>query len=284
MKVLVAGAAGQLGSALQTLLAGETVFALTRTDLDISDRDRVIETVRRLKPDLVINAAAYNFVDKAETEPEAAFAANEKGPGNLAEAAATLNVPVVHVSTDYVFDGRLGRAYMEDDATNPLGVYAKSKLAGEVAVLKSNPRHFVVRTAWVYHDTGRNFLRLMLGFSEKGPVRVVSDQVSSPTYAPHLADGIMRLAATGAYGTYHLAGSGGGASRFTELQEFYRAIGHKGLVTPVSMSEFPQPAPRPRYTVLETSRTPRITLPDWREGIRAFAEAYGRTGKNQEAS
>jgi dTDP-4-dehydrorhamnose reductase len=118
----------------------------------------------------------------------------------------------------------------------------------------------------------------MLAFSAKGPVRVVSDQVSSPTYAPHLAEGIMKLAATGAFGTYHLAGSGGGASRFSELVEFYRAIGYTGEVTPVSMSEFKQPAPRPKYTVLESIRTPRITLPDWREGVRLFAEAFVRGG------
>jgi dTDP-4-dehydrorhamnose reductase len=178
------------------------------------------------------------------------------------------------VSTDYVFDGRLNRPYIEDDATNPLSVYGKSKLAGEVAVREAAKKYFIVRTAWVYHDTGRNFFRLMLSLSEKGPVRVVDDQVSSPTYAPHLAAGIVQLVSTGAYGTYHLAGSGGGVSRYEQLITFYREIGFKAEVTPVPMSSFTQPAPRPQRTVLESARTPRITLPDWKSGVSAFARSF----------
>ncbi|MBV9079624.1 MAG: dTDP-4-dehydrorhamnose reductase [Elusimicrobia bacterium] len=278
MRLLITGAGGQLGTALQTVFSDAVLFPLGHGDLDISHRDRVLETVRRLKPDLVINAAAYNAVDKAETERDAAFAANEAGPRHLAEAAAEAGVPIVHVSTDYVFDGRLGRPYREDDPTHPLSVYGQSKLAGEEAVRRANPKHFVVRTAWLYHDTGRNFFRLMLALSEKGPVRAVSDQRSSPTYAPHLAQGLRRLVDTGAFGTYHMAGAGGPASRFDELKEFYRRIGHRGTVEPVSMAQFPQPASRPKFTPLETARTPRIVLPDWREGVAAFAAAFLKAG------
>lgn len=279
MKVMITGAGGQLGTALQTEMREHELFALRHADLDISDRDRVFDVVRRLKPDIIINAAAYNFVDKAETDAAAAFSANEQGPRNLAEAAADAGIPVVHVSTDYVFDGRLDRPYVEDDATNPLSVYAKSKLAGEVAVRAACDQHYIVRTAWVYHDTGRNFFRLMLALSEKGPVKVVDDQVSSPTYAPHLAAAITRLSSTGAFGTYHLAGSGGGASRYEQLKAFYDRIGLKAEMSPVSMSEFPQPAPRPKRTVLESSRTPRIRLPDWRDGVSAFAQSFMTTGR-----
>lgn len=279
MKVLVTGAGGQLGNALQAALAGTDVLALGHAELDIADRERVFAVVRSARPGLVVNAAAYNLVDKAEADPAPAFAANETGPRNLAEATAEAGIPVVHVSTDYVFDGTLGRPYVEDDATHPLSVYAKSKLAGELAVRAANARHYIVRTAWVYHDSGRNFFRLMLALSGKGPVRVVSDQFSSPTYAPHLADGILRLSATGTFGTYHLAGAGGGTSRFEQLRTFYRLIGHDGEIAPVPMAEFPQPAPRPRYTVLETARTPRIALPDWREGVKEFADAFVRGGR-----
>jgi dTDP-4-dehydrorhamnose reductase len=279
MNVLITGAGGQLGTALQTELRGHVLFPLTHAGLDISDRARVFEAVRRLKPDLIINAAAYNFVDKAESDAAAAFAANETGPRNLAGAAAEAKIPIVHVSTDYVFDGTLDRPYVEDDATHPLSIYAKSKLAGEVAVRTAWAKHYIVRTAWVYHDSGRNFFRLMLALSEKGPVRVVNDQVSSPTYAPHLAAGIARLVQTGAYGTYHLAGSGGGASRYEQLTAFYDRIGMKAALTPVSMSEFPQTAPRPRRTVLATARTPRIELPDWRDGVAAFAQSFVKAGR-----
>jgi len=279
MRVLITGAGGQLGTALQTELRNHTLFPVVHGALDISDRDRVLEAARALKPDVIINAAAYNLVDKAEMEPAAAFATNEAGPRHLAEAASELDVPVVHVSTDYVFDGKLNRPYVEDDATNPLSVYAKSKLAGEVAVRASAKKHFIVRTAWVYHDTGRNFFRLMLALSDKGPVKVVDDQFSSPTYAPHLAAGIVQLIKTGAYGTYHLAGSGGGTSRYQQLTAFYEKLGLNAQVSPVSMSEFKQPAPRPQRTVLETSRTPRIILPDWREGVSSFAQSILRAGR-----
>ena len=280
MKVLITGAGGQLGSALQFTLRDHTLFPTAHAALDIVDRQRVLDAARTLRPDLIINAAAYNLVDKAETDQAAAFAANEIGPRNLAEAANDIDVPVIHVSTDYVFDGKLDRAYLEDDATNPLSVYARSKLAGEVAVRNAAKKHFIVRTAWVYHDTGRNFFRLMLALSEKGPVKVVDDQVSSPTYAPHLAAGIVQLFKTGAYGTYHLAGSGGGASRYEQLTTFYKRIGLNAPVTPVPMSEFKQAAARPKRTVLESSRTPRVTLPDWRDGVAAFAESYQRAGRS----
>ena len=278
MKTLIAGAGGQLGTALTTIL-GDRCLPLDRAALDITNRAQIGAAITAHRPDLVINAAAYNFVDKAESEPAAAFAVNETGPRLLAEATAAAGIPFVHVSTDYVFDGRLGRPYKEEDATNPLSQYGKSKLAGEVAARGANPKTYIVRTAWVYHDTGRNFFRLMLGLSEKGKVRVVSDQRSSPTYAPHLAEAILKMAASGAYGTYHLAGSGTGASRFEQLAEFYRLIGQASEVEPVSMSAFPQPAPRPQYTVLETGRTPRFVLPHWRDGVAEFARVFIRNGR-----
>jgi dTDP-4-dehydrorhamnose reductase len=279
MKVMIAGAGGQLGTALQTELQRHTLFPLRHSNLDITDRARVVETARALRPDIIVNASAYNQVDKAETDRDAAFAVNEAGPRHLAAAAAELGIPVLHVSTDYVFDGAQTRPYVETDPTHPLSVYAQSKLAGEEAVRAANPKHYIVRTAWLYHDTGRNFFRLMLALSEKGPVKVVSDQISSPTYAPHLAAALARLIETGAWGLYHMAGAGEGVSRYEQLKTFYDLIGHRATMTPVPASSFPQPAARPRYSALATGRTPRIVLPDWREGVAVFAHAFLKAGR-----
>lgn len=278
MKVLIAGAGGQLGTALQSELRRHTLFPLLHSNLDITDRSRVFETAQALQPDIIINASAYNQVDNAETDRDTAFAVNEAGPRHLAEAAAALGIPVLHVSTDYVFDGAQTKPYVETDAVHPLSVYGQSKLAGEAAVRAANPKHFIVRTAWLYHDSGRNFFRLMLALSEKGPVKVVSDQISSPTYAPHLAAALARLMESSAWGLYHMAGSGG-VSRYEQLKTFYDLIGYRATMTPVPASAFPQPAARPRYSVLATAQTPRIVLPDWREGVAAFADAFLKAGR-----
>ena len=207
MRVLVTGAGGQLGRALGPALRDHEVTALTRAQLDITDPAAVREAVRAHGPDLVLNAAAYNAVDRAETDREGAFAVNATGPRLLAEAAAGAGAAILHVSTDYVFDGEKGAPYDESDLPNPLSVYGRSKLAGEEAVRASNPRHYVVRTAWVYAASGKNFPLTILGLAEKGPVRVVDDQWGSPTYAPHLAQALAQLIVTGSFGTWHLAGS-----------------------------------------------------------------------------
>ena len=158
----------------------------------------------------MINAAAYNRVDDAETDATDAYRGNALGPRNLALATAELGVALMHVSTDYVFDGNATRPYHEFDAPNPQSAYGRSKLAGEHAVRELNHRHYVVRTAWVYHEQGGNFPRTILSLATRPEVRVVDDQVGSPTYAPHLAAAIARLVETGAYGTYHFAGAGAG--------------------------------------------------------------------------
>jgi dTDP-4-dehydrorhamnose reductase len=180
---------------------------------------------------------------------------------------------VLHVSTDYVFDGRATRPYHEYDMTGPRSAYGRSKLAGEQAVRALNPRHYVVRTAWVYHHThSGNFPQTMLRLAEKGGVRVVSDQFGSPTYAPHLARAIAELLGTAAFGTWHFAGAGE-ASWYDLTRELFAQLGIGASVTPVSTAEFPRPAERPRYAVLATIQEPRIVLPDWREGVAEFAAA-----------
>lgn len=275
MRILLAGAAGQLGQALGPALAAHEVVACDHGRLDIADLGAVRRAVEAARPDLVLNAAAFTEVDRAESEPEPAYCGNALGPRNLALASAERGVPVVHVSTDYVFDGLATRPYHEYDRPNPLSIYGASKLAGEVAVQTLNPRHYVVRTAWLYHQVGRNFPRTILALAARQPaVRVVSDQYGSPTYAPHLAAAIARLIETGAYGTYHLAGHGS-TSWFGFTRALFRRLGIDTPVEPVSTAEFPRPAPRPRYSVLATLQQPRIVLPPWEEGLAEFARGIG---------
>lgn len=273
MRILLTGAGGQLGTALRACLDPSQVVALGHGELDIADFAAVRAAVAAHAPDVVVNAAAYNKVDAAETDPEAAFRGNAVGPRNLALASAERGAAVLHVSTDYVFDGRGQRPYHEYDATGPRSAYGRSKLAGEEAVRAVNPRHYVVRTAWVYHHThAGNFPQTMLRLARDGAVRVVSDQFGSPTYAPHLARALAALLDTGAWGTYHFAGAGE-ASWFELTRELFARMGVAADVTPVSTAAFPRPAERPRYAVLATIQEPRIVLPDWREGVAAFAAA-----------
>jgi dTDP-4-dehydrorhamnose reductase len=269
MKILLVGSAGQLGRALQATLRGHTVVACTHQELDIVRLSVVREALAAHAPDVVINAAAYNNVDGAETDPDAAFACNALGPRNLALATAARRIPVLHMSTDYVFDGRTARPYHEFDRPAPLSTYGASKLAGEEAVRALNPRHYIVRTAWLYHTMGRNFARTMCGLAERPEVRVVSDQYGSPTFAPHLADAIARLVVTEAFGTYHLAGNGG-ASWFEWTQTLYEELDIGTPVRPVSRAEFPRAAARPAYSVLTTRQDPAIVLPPWQDGVAAF--------------
>ncbi len=275
MKVLITGASGQLGCALRAALRDHEIIALTRAELDVTQFGAVREAVNTHRPGVVINAAAYTNVDGAESDPAGAYRLNALAPRNLAVATFDLNIPLVHVSTDYVFDGLGERPLHEYDMVGPVSVYGKSKLAGEQAVAAHNPRHYIVRTAWLYHHepaTAKNFPKTMLAQSHRESVRVVSDQYGSPTYAPHLAAGIGRLIGTGAFGLYHLAG-GGATSWFGLTRRLYQLFGVKAEVLPCATSEFPRPAPRPRYSALTTIQEPQILLPPWEQGLAAFAEA-----------
>lgn len=269
MKILLTGAAGQLGRSLQKTLGAHDLAAYPRGRLDIADLHSVRAALAAETPDLVLNAAAYNRVDDAESDSEPAYRSNALGPRNLALASHEAGAAVLHVSTDYVFEGDGARPYHEYDATGPRSAYGASKLAGELAIREHNPRHYVVRTAWVYHEEGGNFPRTMLSLQNRDEVRVVNDQTGSPTYAPHLADAITRLIDTDAYGTYHFAGSGQ-ATWYDLTRELYRRMGIDTAVVPVATDEFPRPAPRPRYSVLTTIQEPRIVLPPWEEGLAAF--------------
>jgi dTDP-4-dehydrorhamnose reductase len=273
---LIAGAGGQLGRSLQAVLRDHEITALAHAQLDIVNLDEVRAAIAAHRPEIVINASAYNQVDGAEADPDGAYHLNARGPRNLALATAERGLPLLHVSTDYVFDGSASRPYHEYDQTNPLSVYGRSKLAGETAVAALNPRHYIARTAWLYHERGRNFPLTMLAQREKAEVKVVSDQFGSPTYAPHLAAAIARLIETGAYGIYHLAG-GGGTSWYELTRALYRHLGIATAIRAVATAEFPRPAPRPRFSVLATLQDPRILLPPWEEGLEAFTAALAST-------
>jgi len=272
VRVLLTGAEGQLGRVVQSGFGTHRVIAPSEADLDICERRQVEAALDQVRPDLLLNAAAYTDVDGAETHPEAAFTGNARGPGILAVATERRGIPILHISTDYVFDGEAGRPYHERDETGPCGVYGRSKLEGEEAVRQANPRHFVVRTSWLYAAEGRNFPLTMLQLAERSEVRVVDDQFGSPTFAPHLSAGLLELLESGSWGTYHLAGRGV-ASWYQFASDLYRELGIETPVRPVPTSEFPRPAKRPRFSALTTAQEPRILLPPWEEGLRAFAAA-----------
>jgi dTDP-4-dehydrorhamnose reductase len=280
LKILIAGAHGQLGRALRAALRGHDVEALGRDQLDITRADEVLRAVRASACALVVNAAAYNAVDRAEAEPAAAFATNEAGPRTLAEATAGCGAALLHFSSDYVFDGGSREPYAEDARPNPLSVYGKSKLAGERAIRSVNPRHYIVRTAWLYSEHGHNFPLTMIGAAKRGPLRVVDDQHGSPTYAPHLAAAVRRLIDAGApFGLYHMAGAGG-TTWYGLARALFRRLRIDVALEPVTTAEYPRPAPRPAYAVLTTTREPNFPLPSWETGLDEFVGRY-RVGRDE---
>ena len=273
MRILITGSKGQLGHALLDVLCDHEVVAFDLEELDVTQLDETKKAVERDRPQVVINAAAYTQVDKAETDSEGAYRVNALGARNLAVATAAQNIPLVHISTDYVFDGRSRTPYHEFDKPNPLSIYGKSKLAGEESVRALNPRHFIVRTAWLYHTVGQNFPKTICALATRPEVRVVSDQYGSPTCAPHLAAALGRLIESDAHGTYHCAGAGG-TNWFEFTCTLFEYMGIKTQVTPVSTEEFPRPAHRPAYAVLATLQDPPMVLPPWEQGLKEFVDQF----------
>jgi dTDP-4-dehydrorhamnose reductase len=274
VRILLTGSGGQLGRALAAALQAHQVQCAAHDRLDIADPAAVCAAVEAVSPDLVINAAAYADVDGVQRNRPQSYHANVAGPRNLALATASAGIPLMHFSTDYVFDGAKRRPYHEYDVPHPLSAYGADKLAGEEAVRKLNPRHYIVRTAWLFDPGSKNFLNTMRALSRRPQVRVVYDQSGSPTYTPHLAAAIAALIETGAWGTYHLAGQGG-TSKFELVRLLFSLLDLKTDVVPVTHEEFPDAAPRPAYSVMTTQREPRIILPAWQEGVAEFVRALG---------
>jgi dTDP-4-dehydrorhamnose reductase len=290
MSVLVLGGNGQVGRELRRALAplGE-VTSTTRSGqlpdgthcevADFADPASLPALLDRLQPKTVVNAAAWTAVDKAESEPEAAFAANAEAPAVIAQWCAGHDVPLVHYSTDYVFDGQGTHPYREDDATAPLSVYGASKLAGEQAIRAAGGRHLIFRTAWVYASHGSNFLRTMLRLgAEREELKVVADQVGTPTPAALIADVTARALAhpRGLSGTWHLTALGQTTWHGFAEAIFAEAVAQGVLarapqVLPITTAQYPTPARRPAWSCLDTTRLREdfgIALPDWREALK----------------
>ncbi|WP_438958981.1 dTDP-4-dehydrorhamnose reductase [Porticoccus sp.] len=281
MKILVTGADGQLGRCLQDRLrmTAHDGLALNRSQLDITDQQSVKAAVVRFRPDVIVNAAAYTAVDRAESEPEVVRRINAEAVGYLAEAANKVGALLVQVSTDYVFDGRTIRPYRESDPVNPLNVYGASKLAGEQYAAGAN-RYFIVRTAWLFSEYGNNFLKSMLKLADgRETLQVVADQIGTPTYAGDLAVSIIRLAeAEVASGIYNYSG-GRACSWFEFSQAIFACLGklrpewRLPEVLPVTAAEYSSVASRPAYTVLDDAKL-RACLPqstgDWELAIESL--------------
>ena len=259
MKVFLTGAQGQLGQELQRRLQGADFLATDVSELDITDEAAVARQIGRYRPNVVIHGAAWTQVDAAEEKVDMAYRVNVIGTQNIAMACRKVDAAMVYISTDYVFDGLLGRAYTEMDSVHPLSIYGKTKYAGEVSARQITDKLFVLRTAWLYGD-GPNFVRTMLKMGqEREEMQVVNDQHGCPTSTVDLAEAVLRFAQTERYGTYHAVNSGvttwyGFAKKIFEL-----AGNTKVKVTPVTTEQFVRPAPRPVYSPLDT-RLLRLAL------------------------
>ncbi|MEM1041204.1 MAG: dTDP-4-dehydrorhamnose reductase [Bacteroidota bacterium] len=286
MTVLVTGAGGQLGREL-VRAGGDRVIGLTRARLDITDREAVRQAMEMHAPTVVLNAAAYTAVDRAESEPEAAFAVNRDGPAYLADACAEAGIPLLHVSTDYVFDGTKGAPYTEDDKANPLGIYGQSKWAGEEAVRARLDRHVVLRTSWVFSAHGHNFVKTVLRLSrERDALRIVADQHGTPTAAADLARAALQIAERLAtdpdapHGTFHFAGMPattwhGLAEAVVEEARRHGSV-RAERAEPIPTSAYPTPARRPADARLDTSCLTDvwgIAPPSWRDALREVVAA-----------
>jgi dTDP-4-dehydrorhamnose reductase len=277
-KILIVGGQGQLGFELQRTAPGNLdVASVGRPEIDISDRDSIEHIVQQYLPAVIINAAAYTAVDKAESEEQLVWLINHKGAENLATVAARLDIRLIHISTDFVFEGGNCHPRQPNDAAEPQSVYGKSKLAGERAVLQQARNALVVRTSWLYSSHGQNFVKTMLRLmGERDSLGIVADQIGTPTWANMLAETLWGLVATDAAGIYHCSNNG-----VASWYDFAVAIQEEAVstgllqrriaVTPIKSEAYPLPAERPAYSVLDVSSTEQLLgrqFPHWRESLR----------------
>ena len=274
-KVLVTGAGGQLGQEISRLAANFPQFqfiAVTRDELPVQDEAKLHDFFSKHLPAYLVNCAAYTAVDKAESEKDLAYMVNATATGNMAKTCATFHTRFIHISTDYVFDGDANVPYREDDPTGPQGIYGMTKLEGEKQALAFNPETIIIRTAWVYSSFGKNFVKTMLRLmKEKTEIGVVNDQFGSPTYAADLAAAIWQIISTGSWhaGVYHYSNSGV-ITWFDFAVKIRELTGSTCRVNPISTSQYPTPARRPAYSVLDTSKiaaTFGIEIKDWEKSL-----------------
>lgn len=275
MRILVTGARGMLGRDLVPVLSERhLVDGVDVEDFDLTGQDAA-KAIAARKPETVVHLAAMTNVDGCERDPERAMLVNGQGTRNVARACRELGIPMLYISTDFVFDGAKSSPYNEDDPVNPLGHYGRSKLAGEEAVKESLEKYYIVRISWLFGRHGRNFVSTILERARgKGELRVVDDQRGRPTYAADLSPALARLAESGKYGVYHLANSGS-CTWFQFASEAVRLAGVKASVVPIKSSEFPTPTRRPAYSVLDDSKWIQNfgrPLRPWKEALAEYLE------------
>jgi dTDP-4-dehydrorhamnose reductase len=288
MRIAVTGKQGQVVSSLmdRAQTAGAEIIAVGRPELDLADPASILRALEATRPDAIVSAAAYTAVDKAESEPELAFAVNAAGAGAIAEAANALGVPLIHLSTDYVFGGDKLSPYIETDPTGPVSVYGRTKLEGEQRIARATANHAIFRTAWVYSPFGANFVKTMLRLAEtRDGVRVVGDQLGQPTSALDIADAVIAIAErmvadsdSALRGTFHLAGAG--EATWADFAEaifggLNRHGGKSVSVERITTAEYPTPAKRPPNSRLDTAKlhqTYGIALPDWRSSTDVIVD------------
>jgi dTDP-4-dehydrorhamnose reductase len=276
MKILITGAHGQLGRELVVILGLEhEVIGFGSKELDVSILKQCREAFNEIKPDVIVHAGAYTQVDQAESDEDRAFSINAFGSRNVAIAAEDVGAKVCYISTDYVFEGSGNAAYKEYDNTNPQTIYGKSKLAGEKLIQSLSDRFFIVRTSWVYGQYGNNFVKTMLKIGkEKSSLKVVEDQVGSPTYTVDLCHFILELIETEKYGIYH-ASNTGSCSWYDFAKAIFEEADYSTLLVPCSTDEFPRPAPRPKHSVMDHQSIRANNLTDlrpWRKALSEFIQ------------
>ncbi|WP_414526885.1 dTDP-4-dehydrorhamnose reductase [Nodularia chucula] len=286
--ILLLGSNGQVGQELAQILTPQyKVISLARAEIDLTQPDNLRQIIRDIQPKIIINAAAYTAVDKAETEPELAHAINATAPQIMAEESQKIGCFLIHISTDYVFDGEQSRPYQETDQTNPLSVYGKTKLAGEIAIKKIHPDHIILRTAWVYGSFGKsNFVKTMLRLGkERSEIGVVTDQIGSPTWARDIADAIAQIIpqlTPEITGTYHYTNSGViswydfAVAIFTEAQQLGFPLTPPQVI-PITTAQYPTLARRPAYPVLACGKISQVLgtyPPHWRQRLRLMLQDW----------
>ena len=293
-KILLTGVNGQVGHALKSKLSQHEVIALSREQMDLGKPHDIKRIVREIKPDLIINPAAYTAVDNAESEPELAFAINATAPQILAEEAARLNAAIIHFSTDYVYDGSKNGAYIETDAVNPVSIYGKSKLAGEEAIRAVGLPHLILRTSWVYGAYGKNFLKTIMRLAaERDSLRIVGDQFGAPTSSESIAEAVISLVDSwqcsqdNQTGVYHFTNTGEtswhgfSCEIINEYNQLALAKSRPALktnthtITAISTAEYPTPATRPANSRLDNTKLKQtfgIALPSWQQGLQQIMQ------------
>lgn len=271
MKILLLGKSGLLGHALEKTLSGLCeVYAPNHKECDVTDPKMLGKQITNAKPDVIINSTGYTAVDDSETHKEEAFKLNSEAVKNLAQISKSKNIPLMHFSTDYVFDGEKSDGYTETDSPSPVSVYGASKAEGEKELMKNADKFWLIRTAWLYGPGGKNFVDTIINLARKNegkPLKIVNDQIGNPTLSLDLAQAVLALLKGKSYGIYHIV-NGGTCSWYEFAQEIFKILGIPQKIIPISSSELNRPAKRPKYSILKSSKIPELR--HWKEALSSY--------------